>query len=73
MKTYYMHTMDGQPAYFDGRSIWFWGNHRQKTCRLCDSLAELRQQQEKAKYWWQNEMRTPFLRSLDYIRVAVPA
>lgn len=50
-KSWYMHTIDGKPAYFDGRQIVFFMRHtnRKQARLLVGSLREIRQQQAASR------------------------
>ena len=49
MIKYYMHTLNGKPAYYDGERVGY-GNSRTKLS-LCRSLEEIRDQQIKSDLW----------------------
>ena len=51
MKTkFYIHTLDGKPAYYDGTQIVFATKYG-RAATTCYSLNEIRHQQAKSKEW----------------------
>ena len=53
MKTFYMHTLNGRPAYYDGTKIVFAmrGGYVRRGQWLCESLDEIRKQQRQSFRW----------------------
>jgi hypothetical protein len=73
-KTYYLHTLDGMPAFFDGDQIVFtvpggWHRNQQK---LCTSLRQIRRQHEDSKRWREAQGFEEHTEH-DYARVVVPS
>lgn len=51
IKNYYLHLMDGKPAYYDkqDRCIYFMNKYHKLTNVLCTSLEQLRRQQKQSE------------------------
>jgi hypothetical protein len=73
-KTYYLHTLDGETAFFDGDQIVFaapGGLHRNQQ-KLCTSLRQIRREHE-ASCRWREAQGFEEHTEHDYIRVVVPS
>lgn len=73
MSTYYMHLMDGRPAYFDDGTLVYMTAGGYPRCGqwLCADLKTIRKQQQLAfAFWIEHEMEWP--KTLDYVRVSTP-
>ena len=71
MKSYYMPTIDGRPAEFDGTQIVFM-NVYGKPNEVCRSLKEIRRQQKQSIKWRSNFGVDPTLGKYGYFRVRLP-
>lgn len=71
--TYYMHTVNGSPAYFNGEQIVYWPNRLSRKHRpsMATSLAQIRDEQrrssEQRKAWGFD----PIISSYSYIRIVL--
>lgn len=70
MKIYYLHTLDGKPAYFDGQQVCF-VNYRGKAAPLAKNLAQIRKEQQMSDEW-REKQGYRLLFDSSHIRVAVP-
>jgi len=66
--TYYMHTLSGKPAFYDGRQICF----MKQGGWLATSLAKIREEQTASAKWREARGYKP-LYPAGYLRVRVPA
>lgn len=67
MKTYYLHTIDQQPAFFDGTTICFVGR---RPGVLCLSLAQIRREQKLSRIYRGQHKFEPM--AYGYVRVTLP-
>jgi len=70
MKTYYLHTLDGKSAYFDGDQIVFCMFYGRKQ-PLAESLKQIRSEQRKSKDW-RAKRGYPEYWKISYVKVNVP-
>jgi hypothetical protein len=73
-KIYYLHTLDGEPAFFDGDQIVFaspGGLHRSQQ-KLCTTLRQIRRQAEASELWREAHGFKEYTEH-DYVRVVVPS
>ena len=67
-KCYYMHTLNGKPAWFDGHIIWSLESPRHIPFTLVDSLNQIKR--ERAKSIKSRSMYCDF--KFGYLRVCLP-
>lgn len=74
-KTLYMHTLDGQPASFDGKDYIYFASRR-APAMLVPSLRQIRREQQKEIARIVSDKGVlggaAILERLDYIRVEIP-
>lgn len=73
-RTYYLHTLDGRPAYFNGQQIASAtpGGYVRRGQWLCSSLKEIREQREASRKWRAQQGFSDHGWTLGYVRVHVP-
>lgn len=72
-KNYYIHTINGRPAFFDGNQICYASKHQREGNVACTSLAQLRRQQHRSAKW-RYEMfgETGMKQEYGYVRFTLP-
>ena len=71
MKSYYMHTIDGRPATFDGTQIVFMSFYGPPN-KVCHSLREIRRHEKQSIDWRSNFGVSPTPGKYGYFRVGLP-
>ena len=71
MKSYYMHTINGRPATFDGTQIVFM-NFYGKPNKVYRSLKEIRRHERRALAYRSNYLVSPTPGKYGYFRVGLP-
>lgn len=68
-KTYYMHTLDGRPAFFDGEQICFLRRFGKPSMALAKSLKQIRLQQARSNEFRRSLGDYDEIKRYGYVRV----
>lgn len=74
MTTYYMHLLDGKPAYFDRDQVCFMmrGGFTRAKQTLCVSLKQIRSEQKRSGQWREQQGYSDHDWEYSYVRVVAP-